>query len=92
MTDSSNHILDLARHGSVRFALSEFVHQGLDKVRHDEDTMALHGRLYKDLFLSQSGRHAIDSARESASKYETCLLYTSPSPRDATLSRMPSSA
>ena len=26
------------------------------------------------------------------SKYFTCLLYTSPSPRDATLSRMPSSA
>ena len=24
--------------------------------------------------------------------YQTCLLYTSPSPRDATLSRMPSSA
>ena len=24
--------------------------------------------------------------------YHTCLLYTSPSPRDATLSRMPSSA
>ena len=24
--------------------------------------------------------------------WETCLLYTSPSPRDATLSRMPSSA
>ena len=27
-----------------------------------------------------------------ASVLETCLLYTSPSPRDATLSRMPSSA
>ena len=26
------------------------------------------------------------------SKYNSCLLYTSPSPRDATLSRMPSSA
>ena len=26
------------------------------------------------------------------SRYKTCLLYTSPSPRDATLSRMPSSA
>ena len=26
------------------------------------------------------------------SKYWNCLLYTSPSPRDATLSRMPSSA
>ena len=25
-------------------------------------------------------------------KWKTCLLYTSPSPRDATLSRMPSSA
>ena len=25
-------------------------------------------------------------------RYESCLLYTSPSPRDATLSRMPSSA
>ena len=28
----------------------------------------------------------------STSDLETCLLYTSPSPRDATLSRMPSSA
>ena len=28
----------------------------------------------------------------SNSKYPFCLLYTSPSPRDATLSRMPSSA
>ena len=27
-----------------------------------------------------------------AGKYKDCLLYTSPSPRDATLSRMPSSA
>ena len=27
-----------------------------------------------------------------ASTYKICLLYTSPSPRDATLSRMPSSA
>ena len=25
-------------------------------------------------------------------EFESCLLYTSPSPRDATLSRMPSSA
>ena len=28
----------------------------------------------------------------SKNKLDTCLLYTSPSPRDATLSRMPSSA
>ena len=31
-------------------------------------------------------------AREDGAKVEACLLYTSPSPRDATLSRMPSSA
>ena len=29
---------------------------------------------------------------EEIEEYEYCLLYTSPSPRDATLSRMPSSA
>ena len=29
---------------------------------------------------------------DSKSKFNSCLLYTSPSPRDATLSRMPSSA
>ena len=29
---------------------------------------------------------------KSIAPYSTCLLYTSPSPRDATLSRMPSSA
>ena len=33
-----------------------------------------------------------DAYAKLASPPETCLLYTSPSPRDATLSRMPSSA
>ena len=31
-------------------------------------------------------------AKEIAAQLHACLLYTSPSPRDATLSRMPSSA
>ena len=30
--------------------------------------------------------------KDARDQYEICLLYTSPSPRDATLSRMPSSA
>ena len=38
--------------------------------------------------LSSTAVSAIDSSME----YQCCLLYTSPSPRDATLSRMPSSA
>ena len=32
------------------------------------------------------------AASESTDQLKSCLLYTSPSPRDATLSRMPSSA
>ena len=34
----------------------------------------------------------ISDARMSGTAYGTCLLYTSPSPRDRSLSRMPSSA
>ena len=48
-------------------------------------TVVVDGRVYKeevDTFV----------ARTLSLKEETCLLYTSPSPRDATLSRMPSSA
>ena len=35
---------------------------------------------------------AEDIVQDALLKVYTCLLYTSPSPRDATLSRMPSSA
>ena len=34
----------------------------------------------------------VDVSAEAHPWYRICLLYTSPSPRDATLSRMPSSA
>ena len=37
-------------------------------------------------------RAAMDSIGLESARSCTCLLYTSPSPRDATLSRMPSSA
>ena len=38
--------------------------------------------------VAESGEQAVEMLAEPSS----CLLYTSPSPRDATLSRMPSSA
>ena len=41
--------------------------------------------------LGQIGQH-IEEFKANADKEYVCLLYTSPSPRDATLSRMPSSA
>jgi len=34
----------------------------------------------------------VEKSRKYREKQRDCLLYTSPSPRDATLSRMPSSA
>ena len=43
-----------------------------------------------DLLIAILGKY--DELEESVQDNLTCLLYTSPSPRDATLSRMPSSA
>ena len=43
-------------------------------------------------FRVESGSDVVVTAHHAGDQAETCLLYTSPSPRDATLSRMPSSA
>ena len=43
-------------------------------------------------FASVSGYGHNDLGRDTLDRVFACLLYTSPSPRDATLSRMPSSA
>ena len=42
--------------------------------------------------LGWTGAPVVSSYGACASGTQACLLYTSPSPRDATLSRMPSSA
>ena len=41
-------------------------------------------------FKEAKGNFKVEESKKDAP--DTCLLYTSPSPRDATLSRMPSSA
>ena len=38
------------------------------------------------------GRYGFDTLLGNGNRYDACLLYTSPSPRDGLLSRMPSSA
>ena len=43
-------------------------------------------------FLLLAGDLFHDNKPSRRTLFKTCLLYTSPSPRDATLSRMPSSA
>ena len=45
-----------------------------------------------DLGSRNALRCTVESGNGKIDVYNTCLLYTSPSPRDATLSRMPSSA
>ena len=53
------------------------------------------GYLGPNYVVESSRGHIRDLPRGAAdvpAKYKGCLLYTSPSPRDATLSRMPSSA
>ena len=42
--------------------------------------------------MHDSGAHGSGPTQIHPSQSQVCLLYTSPSPRDATLSRMPSSA
>ena len=42
--------------------------------------------------ISRALQNATQGSAVLVPKYSNCLLYTSPSPRDATLSRMPSSA
>ena len=42
--------------------------------------------------LGFKGKADLGNGMQAIFKYETCLLYTSPSPRDLSTSRMPSSA
>ena len=56
---------------------------------------SLFERHARGLVLTDSGHKLYSTANEVISKIkevETCLLYTSPSPRDLSTSRMPSSA
>ena len=51
--------------------------------------------MYRNIIATQIDRFDIDEEYKTDKQnefIETCLLYTSPSPRDRTRSRMPSSA
>ena len=63
----------------------------------ESDTRLLRARLFTDnrthaLFIAAMYALSIDAIAVSGYHCNTCLLYTSPSPRDGLLSRMPSSA
>ena len=57
------------------------------------ETLQLDGQRLKDTLDQSLAGNALPSASQDDNDANLlCLLYTSPSPRDATLSRMPSSA
>ena len=57
------------------------------------DILGSPAQLFSLLYLSLSDLLVLPARNlRLALAYASCLLYTSPSPRDATLSRMPSSA
>ena len=59
---------------------------------------AINSTLKKSIYVNKYGNKTIDFSNSSTVKalnqalLKSCLLYTSPSPRDRTRSRMPSSA
>ena len=58
----------------------------------NKDNFHLNKFFYKQIGLDHFWRDRLLWSDSEWVKYVTCLLYTSPSPRDGLLSRMPSSA
>ena len=83
------HILSLDGGGVITLASITFL-----KLLEKETGIKIHEKF--DFFVGTSAGAisclALAVKRFSSRELEGCLLYTSPSPRDATLSRMPSSA
>ena len=73
-----------SRHPGARPGTEENVDARIIELRRDLEST--------ELMYAEMNQRSQTLERELSSESSTCLLYTSPSPRDATLSRMPSSA
>ena len=75
---------------------SDFVNSGLVRESEIESVLAAVSSTASRMNFATTNSHGKESPKSSPKNNNTekrdCLLYTSPSPRDATLSRMPSSA
>ena len=78
---------DAAMSGCSTGGRTDNVQRFLAGLRGDKDYWPQYGIEEADKKLADRFEDALKNPKVS-----TCLLYTSPSPRDATLSRMPSSA
>ena len=77
--------------GEVQFMYYLFVRTG-DIDGDGRDEIVTNQYVWEDLFTSPGNLTALVDEVATSQLGVDCLLYTSPSPRDATLSRMPSSA
>ena len=64
----------------------------LDPVRPVEESVLKTPEIQEEIVAVENVEPIVEPTREPVSPLETCLLYTSPSPRDRQKSRMPSSA
>ena len=84
---------DLTRAISKDAAMIKFLNLNQNKKAHPNENFA---RELLELFTIGLGNYTEKDIQEASRAFSgwtyDCLLYTSPSPRDATLSRMPSSA
>ena len=64
----------------------------IDSLKDKYEESAFHLVGIKDQKIIACGRLHFNKTYEAQIRYMACLLYTSPSPRDRTRSRMPSSA
>ena len=71
--------------------LGQLIQQDED-LRHSIAEAERDGDLEEAARLQYDQLHRVQQRRDELEASQACLLYTSPSPRDATLSRMPSSA
>ena len=78
MTQTNDNIID---RDQLQEAYIESIIDGMD-----------HKTMYQFVYDSLNGNLDDYTVEELITEVEDCLLYTSPSPRDGLLSRMPSSA
>ena len=64
----------------------------LNSLTNKDETLRVYGYVGDSTISYATGATSKDISEAITAQSSTCLLYTSPSPRDATLSRMPSSA
>ena len=86
ISDLDKYLSDIKHQLSDESAISSAKSE-VDKIKTYQDNLTLKHRSIENVLDDLQGR-----LKQLDSKLYSCLLYTSPSPRDATLSRMPSSA